>query len=180
LKIQEITHKKIKKKNKRKTRFKKFMIFFYVIHCFNGFCIYGRSHISQMALQKKAKQQKEMTFQDMYNNQGLFDEDEDDDGDWEPPQVQRTSQMALQRKAKQQKEMTFQDMYNNQGLFDEDDDDDGDWEPAQEHVETVKWFCTNCTMVNLDDVTRCDVCLCFYASFLILFLSLFYFIFCYR
>ncbi|KAE8124970.1 hypothetical protein FH972_019809 [Carpinus fangiana] len=109
-------------------------------------------------IRKKAKQQKEMTFQDMYNNQGLFDEDEDDDGDWEPPQVQRTSQMALQRKAKRQKEMTFQDMYNNQGLFDEDDDDDGDWEPAQEHVETVKWFCTNCTMVNLDDVTGCDIC----------------------
>jgi len=123
-----------------------------------------------MALQRKAKQQKEMTFQDMYNNQGLFDEDDDDDGDWEPAQEQHTSQMALQNKAKQQKEMTFQDMYNNQGLFDEDDDDDGDWEPAQEHVETVKWFCTNCTMVNLDDVTHCDVCLFFFLDIFLIFI----------
>lgn len=58
--------------------------------------------------------------------------------------------------------MTFQDMYNNQGLFDEDDDEDSDWEPAQEHVEAVKWFCNNCTMVNLDDIIHCDVCLFFY------------------
>ena len=56
--------------------------------------------------------------------------------------------------------MTFQDMYNNQDLFD-DEDDDSDWEPAQEHVEIKKWFCTNCTMVNLDDIIHCDVCLCF-------------------
>ncbi|GLT53065.1 hypothetical protein SLA2020_263610 [Shorea laevis] len=110
-------------------------------------------------IRKKAKKQKEMTFQDMYNNQGHFDEDDDDeDSDWEPAQGQRTSQMPLQRKARQQKELTFQDMYTNQGLFDEDDDDDGDWEPAQEHVETVKWFCTNCTMVNFNDVNQCDIC----------------------
>ena len=57
--------------------------------------------------------------------------------------------------------MTFQDMYNNEDLLD-DDDDDSDWEPTQEHVEIKKWFCTNCTMVNLDDVIHCDVCLCFF------------------
>ncbi|XP_048329333.2 histone deacetylase 15 [Ziziphus jujuba] len=60
------------------------------------------------------------------------------------------------RKARQHKEMTLQDMYNNQNLFD-DDDDDSDWEPLQKHVEIVKWFCTNCTMVNFD-VAYCDIC----------------------
>lgn len=73
--------------------------------------------------------------------------------------------MQKKKARQQQKEMTFQDMYNNQGLFDEDDDEDSDWEPAQEHVEVVKWFCNNCTMVNLDDVLHCDVCLFFISSF---------------
>ena len=52
-------------------------------------------------------------------------------------------------------------MYLNQGMFEEDDDDDSDWEPFQlpTCVEVVKWFCKNCTMVNLDDVVHCDVCL---------------------
>lgn len=59
------------------------------------------------------------------------------------------------KKAGQQKEMTFQDMYN-QDL--DDDDDDSDWEPLQKHVEIVRWFCTNCTMVNLGDVVHCDIC----------------------
>ncbi|XP_021292116.1 histone deacetylase 15 isoform X1 [Herrania umbratica] len=56
------------------------------------------------------------------------------------------------------KELTFQDMYNNQDAFDDDDEDDSDWEPVQKHVEILKWFCTNCTMVNLDDVVHCDIC----------------------
>ncbi|XP_050259424.1 histone deacetylase 15 [Quercus robur] len=64
---------------------------------------------------------------------------------------------VIHKKARQQKEMTFQDMYNNQDLFD-DEDDDSDWEPAQERVEIKKWFCTNCTMVNLDDTIHCDIC----------------------
>ncbi|XP_040996506.1 histone deacetylase 15 isoform X2 [Juglans microcarpa x Juglans regia] len=68
------------------------------------------------------------------------------------------SHVICKKARQQQKEMTFQDMYNNQGLFDEDDDEDSDWEPAQEHVEVVKWFCNNCTMVNLDDVIHCDIC----------------------
>ncbi|XP_035546860.1 histone deacetylase 15 isoform X2 [Juglans regia] len=68
------------------------------------------------------------------------------------------SHVICKKARQQQKEMTFQDMYNNQGLFDENDDEDSDWEPAQEHVEVVKWFCNNCTMVNLDDVIHCDIC----------------------
>ncbi|KAF5730382.1 Histone deacetylase 15 isoform 1 [Tripterygium wilfordii] len=63
----------------------------------------------------------------------------------------------LLKKSRVQKEMTFQDMYNNQDLFD-DDDDDSDWEPIQKHVEITKWFCTNCTMVNYDDILHCDIC----------------------
>ncbi|KDP20091.1 hypothetical protein JCGZ_05860 [Jatropha curcas] len=60
-------------------------------------------------------------------------------------------------KKTRQRDMTFQDMYNNQDLLD-DDDDDSDWEPVQKCVEIMKWFCTNCTMVNLDDVVHCEIC----------------------
>ncbi|KAA8541171.1 hypothetical protein F0562_025221 [Nyssa sinensis] len=64
------------------------------------------------------------------------------------------------KKARQQKDMTLQDIYNNQDNFDDDDDDDddSDWEPGQRHVAVIKWFCINCTMVNLDDVVHCDIC----------------------
>ncbi|XP_054821855.1 histone deacetylase 15 isoform X2 [Prosopis cineraria] len=48
-------------------------------------------------------------------------------------------------------------MYQNQDMFD-DDDDDSDWEPLQKSLEVIKWFCTNCTMVNLDDIDHCDIC----------------------
>ncbi|KAI4344053.1 hypothetical protein L6164_011327 [Bauhinia variegata] len=65
---------------------------------------------------------------------------------------------AVSKRARQQKEVTLEDMYNNQDLFDEDDDDDSDWEPLQNRVELIKWFCRNCTMVNLDDVVYCDIC----------------------
>lgn len=63
----------------------------------------------------------------------------------------------MKKKVRLPKELTFQDMYNNQDAFDDDDEDDSDWEPVQKHIEVVKWFCTNCTMVNLDDVFLCDV-----------------------
>ena len=53
--------------------------------------------------------------------------------------------------------MTLEDMYNNQNEFGDDDDDDSDWEPSLKPVMLVRWFCTNCTMVNLDDVVHCDV-----------------------
>ncbi|OMO91968.1 Histone deacetylase superfamily [Corchorus capsularis] len=65
---------------------------------------------------------------------------------------------GVSKKSRLPKELTFQDMYNNQEAFDDDDDDDSDWEPVQKHVEILKWFCTNCTMVNLDDVVQCDIC----------------------
>ncbi|XP_028753868.1 histone deacetylase 15 isoform X3 [Neltuma alba] len=61
------------------------------------------------------------------------------------------------KRARQQKEVTFQDMYQNQDMFD-DDDDDSDWEPIQKSLEVMKWFCRNCTMVNLDDISYCDIC----------------------
>ncbi|XP_042483376.1 histone deacetylase 15 isoform X3 [Macadamia integrifolia] len=65
------------------------------------------------------------------------------------------------KKPRRQKDLTFQDMYSQQdGYFDDDeDDDDSDWEPLQKHVASKKWFCTNCTMVNLDDDDlHCDIC----------------------
>lgn len=62
------------------------------------------------------------------------------------------------KKVRLPKELTFQDMYHNQDAFDDDDEDDSDWEPVQKHIEILKWFCTNCTMVNLDDVFLCDIC----------------------
>lgn len=52
--------------------------------------------------------------------------------------------------------MTLEDMYNNQYDFD-DEDDDSDWEPLQKPAAIVKWFCVNCTMVNLGDDIHCDV-----------------------
>lgn len=64
---------------------------------------------------------------------------------------------SLQKKARVQRELTLQDMYN-QDSFDDDDEDDSDWEPMQKHFEIMNWFCTNCTMVNLDDFVHCDVC----------------------
>ncbi|KAL4346488.1 hypothetical protein GQ457_17G026140 [Hibiscus cannabinus] len=62
------------------------------------------------------------------------------------------------KKVRLPKEPTFQDMYNNQDAFDDEDEDDSDWEPVQKHIEILKWFCTNCTMVNLGDVLHCDIC----------------------
>ncbi|CAN4088869.1 unnamed protein product [Withania somnifera] len=50
-----------------------------------------------------------------------------------------------------------EDMYNAQYNFDEDDDD-GDWEPSEKQIELVKWFCVNCTMVNVEDTGNCEVC----------------------
>ncbi|XP_044477246.1 histone deacetylase 15 isoform X2 [Mangifera indica] len=64
---------------------------------------------------------------------------------------------CTEKKARIQREMTLQDMYNEHA-FDDDDEEDSDWEPMQKHVEVLKWFCTNCTMVNLDDVVHCDIC----------------------
>ncbi|XP_059640580.1 histone deacetylase 15 [Cornus florida] len=70
-------------------------------------------------------------------------------GNMQPP--------VISKRARQQKEMTFQDMYSNEDYFDEEDDD-SDWEPLKKDMEVTKWFCINCTMVNLDDVVHCDIC----------------------
>ena len=50
-------------------------------------------------------------------------------------------------------------MHDNPNLFDDDDDSDSDWEPLEKHVEVKRWFCTNCTMLNFDDIVHCEVCI---------------------
>lgn len=52
-------------------------------------------------------------------------------------------------------DMSLQDMYNKEGDF--DDKDDSDWEPLEKHLTIVKWFCVNCTMVNVDGAFYCHV-----------------------
>lgn len=54
-------------------------------------------------------------------------------------------------------DMSLQDMYNKEGDFD-DEDDDSDWDPLEQHLTIVKWFCVNCTMVNVDGATYCHIC----------------------
>ncbi|KAJ6881938.1 histone deacetylase 15 isoform X1 [Populus alba x Populus x berolinensis] len=71
------------------------------------------------------------------------------DGDIEP--------VFVCKKARQG-DLTFQDIHDNGDFFDEDEEDDSDWEPVQKHVELIKWFCVNCTMVNLGDGAVCDLC----------------------
>lgn len=63
----------------------------------------------------------------------------------------------FQKNGKRQNDMSIEDMYK-QYEYDEEDDDDSDWEPLQKHIEVLKWFCANCTMVNFDDAVHCDVC----------------------
>ncbi|WZZ42805.1 hypothetical protein YC2023_039064 [Brassica napus] len=50
------------------------------------------------------------------------------------------------KRAKVSREMTFQE--------------DSDWEPMQQTkpVESVKWFCVNCTMPNPGDMVHCYMC----------------------
>lgn len=43
-----------------------------------------------------------------------------------------------------------------QDHYDDEDEDDSDWEPVN-HFYIKKWFCTNCTLPNFDDVSHCDV-----------------------
>ncbi|KAJ6977206.1 histone deacetylase 15 isoform X1 [Populus alba] len=71
------------------------------------------------------------------------------DGDIEP--------VFVCKKARQG-DLTFQDIHDHGDFFDEDEEDDSDWEPVQKHVELIKWFCVNCTMVNLGDGVVCDLC----------------------
>ncbi|KAL0381342.1 UNVERIFIED_CONTAM: Histone deacetylase 15 [Sesamum angustifolium] len=70
--------------------------------------------------------------------------------------------LMKQKKAKRKSDMTLEEMYNSQHDFEDDEDDDSDWEPSAlpDHnvVEIPKWFCLNCTMVNIGDDLHCDVC----------------------
>ncbi|XP_031105041.1 histone deacetylase 15 isoform X2 [Ipomoea triloba] len=61
------------------------------------------------------------------------------------------------KNGEQQIDMTLEDIYNGHYDFN-DEDDDSDWDPLEKEVEVVKWFCVNCTMVNLSDVVHCDIC----------------------
>ncbi|KAK4426721.1 Histone deacetylase 15 [Sesamum alatum] len=69
--------------------------------------------------------------------------------------------LVEQKNAKRKSDMTVEEMYNSHYGF-EDDEDDSDWEPSAlpDHnvVEIPKWFCLNCTMVNIGDDFHCDVC----------------------
>ncbi|XP_019463317.1 PREDICTED: LOW QUALITY PROTEIN: histone deacetylase 15-like [Lupinus angustifolius] len=59
------------------------------------------------------------------------------------------------------KDLTFQDIYENQDMLEDDDDeDDSEWNPLEldKLVEPIKWFCTNCTVVNLNDTVHCYIC----------------------
>ncbi|KAG6530599.1 histone deacetylase 15-like isoform X2 [Zingiber officinale] len=61
----------------------------------------------------------------------------------------------LQQCMKHEKNSTLEELYL-QEEYDEDEDD-SDWEPVSPFL-IRKWFCTNCTMPNFDDVCHCEVC----------------------
>ncbi|KAG2407864.1 Histone deacetylase [Vigna angularis] len=46
---------------------------------------------------KRARLQKELTFQDMYQNEGVFDEDDEDDSDWEPFQLHKCVEFEIKK-----------------------------------------------------------------------------------
>ena len=74
----------------------------------------------------------------------------------------------LLKKKTRQGDLTFQDIHGNKDFFDEDDEDDSDWEPVQKHVELIKWFCINCTMLILAMVlsvmyVSCHILVVYYA-----------------
>ncbi|KAL4584198.1 hypothetical protein LXL04_008790 [Taraxacum kok-saghyz] len=53
-------------------------------------------------------------------------------------------------------DMSLQDMYNKEGDF--DSEDDSDWDPLEKPLTIAKWFCVNCTMVNVDGAFYCHIC----------------------
>ncbi|CAJ1944360.1 unnamed protein product [Sphenostylis stenocarpa] len=46
---------------------------------------------------KRVRLQKELTFQDMYQNEGVFDEDDEDDSDWEPFQLHKCVEFEIKK-----------------------------------------------------------------------------------
>lgn len=72
------------------------------------------------------------------------------------------SELMKQKNGKRTSDMTLEEMYyNSQYDFGDDEDDDSDWEPsalpAHDVMEIPKWFCLNCTMLNIGDDSHCDV-----------------------
>ncbi|KAJ9567395.1 hypothetical protein OSB04_003361 [Centaurea solstitialis] len=70
-----------------------------------------------------------------------------------------TDGITSKKYSRQHEDMTLQDMYSKEGDF--DDEDDSDWEPLERHIPhipVIKWFCVNCTMVNIDDAIYCHIC----------------------
>ncbi|KAH9609548.1 hypothetical protein KSS87_001349 [Heliosperma pusillum] len=55
------------------------------------------------------------------------------------------------------RELTLKDLCNNPDDL-EDEEDDSDWEPLLERLSIKKWFCTNCTLFNIDGVDFCEAC----------------------
>ncbi|KAJ0048262.1 hypothetical protein Pint_16417 [Pistacia integerrima] len=104
---------------------------------------------AENSLHKEGLQNPHQEFKRRHANLGS-------DGTIATPDTENCTEVQM-KKARVQREMTLQDMYN-QDSFDDDDEEDSDWEPMQKHVEIMKWFCTNCTMVNLDDIVHCDIC----------------------
>lgn len=60
---------------------------------------------------------------------------------------------------RKQKGNTFCDLHHLENFddVDYDEEDDSDWEPIN-HLVIKKWFCSNCTMSNFDDVFLCYAC----------------------
>ncbi|KAL6494301.1 hypothetical protein OROGR_031101 [Orobanche gracilis] len=69
--------------------------------------------------------------------------------------------LVEEKHAKRESDLTLDEMYNSRYDFEDDEDDDSDWEPSvlpsPNVVEIPKWFCLNCTMVNIGADSRCDV-----------------------
>lgn len=68
------------------------------------------------------------------------------------------SRQVEYKKSNHRRELTLEDICNTPGDLDDDDEDDSDWEPILERFAIRKWFCTNCTMVNLDGMIFCEAC----------------------
>ncbi|VFQ87419.1 unnamed protein product [Cuscuta campestris] len=70
----------------------------------------------------------------------------------------RTEHVVRKEKsAKRKIDETLEEIYD--GHYDlSDEDDDSDWDPFEKQDQVVKWFCVNCTMVNLSNAVHCYMC----------------------